>query len=115
MGLVYAIFLTIVLVKTQGFYVKPSFLSETQYVNSGVKQQFLSKIQPGDRVCLISKHIGVNVKDEPIVALKYAFVYSSYFHPEINYDYSIQTALQPKLCGDRKIIPLYFKDYRYSK
>jgi hypothetical protein len=109
MGLVYAIFLTIVLIKTQGFYVKPSFLSEAQYVNLGVKQQFLSKIQPGDRVCLIAKHIGENVKDEPIVALKYVFAYSSYFHPEINYDYSIQAALQPKFCGDRKIIPLYFK------
>ncbi|MEN9565379.1 MAG: hypothetical protein RLZZ69_575 [Cyanobacteriota bacterium] len=109
MGLVYVIFLTIVLVKTQSLYLKPSFLSESQYVNLGVKQQFLSKIQPGDRVCLISKHIGDNFKNEPIVALKYAFAYSSYFHPEKNYDYSIQVALKPEVCGDRKIIPLYFR------
>jgi hypothetical protein len=108
MGLIYAIFLTIVLVKTQGFYVKPSLITEEQYVNFGVKQQFLSKIQPDDRVCLISKHIGKNVKREPIVALKYVFAYSSYFHPEKNYDYSIQAALKPESCGDRKIIPLYF-------
>ncbi|MBW4534665.1 MAG: hypothetical protein KME09_12085 [Pleurocapsa minor HA4230-MV1] len=109
MGLIYAIFLTIVLVKTQGFYVKPSLITEEQYVNFGVKQQFLSKIQPNDRVCLISKHIGKNVKREPIVALKYVFAYSSYFHPEKNYDYSIQAALKPESCGDRKIIPLYFQ------
>lgn len=109
MGLVYAIFLTIVLVKTQGFYVKPSLITEDQYINSGVKQQFLSKIQPDDQVCLISKHIGKNVKREPIVALKYVFAYSSYFHPEKNYDYSIQAALKPESCGDRKIIPLYFQ------
>ncbi|MEN9870768.1 MAG: hypothetical protein RLZZ171_1756 [Cyanobacteriota bacterium] len=108
MGLIYAIFLTIVLVKTQGFYVKPSLITEEQYVNFGVKQQFLSKIQPDDQVCLISKHIGKNVKREPIVALKYVFAYSSYFHPEKNYDYSIQAALKPESCGDRKIIPLYF-------
>ena len=109
MGLVYAIFLTIVLVKTQGFYVKPSLITEDQYINFGVKQQFLSKIQPDDQVCLISKHIGKNVKREPIVALKYVFAYSSYFHPEKNYDYSIQAALKPESCGDRKIIPLYFQ------
>ncbi|PSB10824.1 hypothetical protein C7B62_07800 [Pleurocapsa sp. CCALA 161] len=109
MGLVYVIFLTIVLVKTQGFYVKPSLITEDQYVNSGVKQQFLSKILPDEKVCLISKHIGKNVKREPIVALKYVFAYSSYFHPEKNYDYSIQAALKPESCGDRKIIPLYFQ------
>jgi hypothetical protein len=108
MGLIYAIFLTIVLVKTNGLYVKPSLLSEAQYVNFGVKQKFLSKIQPGDEVCLISKHIGEDIKTAPIVALKYAFVYSSYFHPELGYDYSIQAALNPEACGDRKLIPLYF-------
>jgi hypothetical protein len=110
MGLIYAIFLTIVLVKTQGLYVKPSLISETQYVNFGVKQKFLSKIQPGDQVCLISSHIGEDIKTAPIVALKYAFVYSSYFHPELGYDYSIQAALKPEFCGDRKIIPVYFRN-----
>lgn len=109
LGLVYAIFLTIVLVKTQGFYVKPSLMTETQYVNFGVKPQYLSKIQPDEKVCLISRHIGEDIKTAPIVALKYAFVYSSYFHPEKNYDYSIQVALNPESCGDRKIIPLYFR------
>jgi hypothetical protein len=108
MGLVYAIFLTIVLVKTHGLYVKPSLISEAQYVNFGVKQKFLSKIQPGDEVCLISRHIGEDIKTAPIVPLKYAFVYSSYFHPELGYDYSIQAALKPESCGDRKIIPVYF-------
>ncbi|NJK55128.1 MAG: hypothetical protein HC939_03685 [Pleurocapsa sp. SU_5_0] len=108
LGLVYAIFLTIVLVKTQGFYVKPAFRSEAEYVKFGVKQQFLSKIQPNEQVCLISKHIGEDIKSAPIIPLKYAFVYSSYFHPEKN-NYSIQTALKPESCGDRKIIPLYFQ------
>ncbi|MEY2859225.1 MAG: hypothetical protein RLZZ74_3538 [Cyanobacteriota bacterium] len=108
MGLVYAIFLTIVLVKTHGLYVKPSLISEAQYINFGVKQKFLSKIQPGDEVCLISRHIGEDIKTAPIVALKYAFVYSSYFHPELGYDYSIQAALNPESCGDRKLIPVYF-------
>jgi hypothetical protein len=108
MGLVYGIFLTIVLVKTQALYVKPSFLNEAQYVNFGIKQQYLSKIQADEQVCLISRHIGEDIKTAPIVALKYAFVYSSYFHPELGYDYSIQAALNPESCGDRKIIPVYF-------
>jgi hypothetical protein len=108
MGLIYTIFLIIVLVKTNGFYVKPSMISEAEYVNFGVRQKFLSKIQPGDQVCLISSHIGEDIKTAPIVALKYAFVYSSYFHPELGYDYSIQAALNPEACGDRKLIPLYF-------
>lgn len=108
MGLVYAIFLTIVLVKTQGLYIKPSFRSEAQYVQFGIKPQYFSKIKANERVCLISSHIGEDIKTAPIVALKYAFVYSSYFHPELGYDYSVQAALNPEFCGDRKIIPLYF-------
>lgn len=108
MGLVFAIFLTIVLVKTKGFYVKPAFITEAQYVNFGVKQQFFSKIQPNEKVCLISRHIGEDIKTAPIIPLKYAFVYSSYFHPQKN-DYSVQVALKPESCGDRKIIPLYLQ------
>ena len=27
------------------------------------------------------------------------------FHPELDYDYSIQAALYPEYCGDRTMIP----------
>ncbi|MGL5939372.1 MAG: hypothetical protein ACRC2S_03135 [Waterburya sp.] len=105
MGLIYAVFLTIVLVKTDYLYVKPSFFTLDKYVALGVKPAFLNQIQANEQVCLISKHLGEDVQAQPTAALKYAFVYSSYFHPELDYDYSIQAALSPEACGDRKIIP----------
>lgn len=105
MGLVYAIFLTIVLVKIGELYAKPSLITLDKYVSFGVKSEFIAQIQPNERVCLLSKHIGEDTQTAPVAALKYAFVYSSYFHPEIDYDYSIQTAFDPESCGDRTMIP----------
>jgi len=104
-GLVYAVFLTIILVKVGKFYAKPSFVTLDNYVAFGVKSEFVEQIQPNEQVCLISKHIGESTQSAPIAALKYAFLYSSYFHPELDFDYSIQAALDPKVCGDRTIIP----------
>ena len=74
-------------------------------MNFGIKAEFVDGIQPNEKVCLISKHIGENTQAEPVAALKYAFLYSSYFHPELDYDYSIQAAFDPSVCGDRTIIP----------
>ncbi len=105
MGLVYTIFLAIVLSKTDYLYVKPSGFTLDKYVAFGVKQEYLNQIKPNEQVCLISMHIGEDVQGEDTAALKYAFLYSSYFHPEIDYDYSIQAALEPTVCGDRTIIP----------
>jgi hypothetical protein len=105
MGLIYAVFLAIVLVRTNYLYVKPSFYTLDKYIAIGVKPAFMNQIQANDRVCLISKHIGEDTQVAPTAALKYVFLYSSYFHPELDYDYSIQAALNPAVCGDRKIIP----------
>lgn len=104
-GLIYATFLTIVLVKIGNFYAKPSFYTLDKYVALGVKSEFINQIQPNEKVCLLSRHIGEDTQTSPTAALKYAFVYSSYFHPELDYDYSIQAALNPEACGDRTIIP----------
>ena len=104
-GLVFAVFLTIVLVKIGNFYAKPSFLTLDQYVNFGVKSEFINQIKPDEQVCLLSRHMGEDTQTAPTASLKYAFVYSSYFHPELDYDYSIRAALKPESCGDRTIIP----------
>ena len=108
LGLVYSVFLTIVLVKIGTFYAKPSMITLDKYVAFGVKPRFLNQIEPNDRVCLVSKHIGEDIQKAPIVALKYVFLYSSYFHPELDYDYSVRAAFNPEACGDRKIIPNHF-------
>ena len=105
MGLVYLIFLAIVLSKIGRFAAIPSFYTLDKYVEFGVKPEFIAQIKPDEKVCLLSSHIGEDVQNSPTAALKYAYLYSSYFHPELNYDYSIQAALDPQACGDRAIIP----------
>lgn len=106
-SLVYAVFLTIVLVKIGTFFAKPSLITLDKYVTFGVKPGFLKQIKPDAQVCLVSKHIGEDIQTAPIAALKYVFLYSSYFHPELDYDYSVQAALDLKACGDRTVIPGY--------
>ena len=103
-GLISAIFLTIVIVKTGAWYVKPSFISQEEYIDFGVRQAYLDQIRPNEKVCIIARHMGENVQQQPVAALKYAFVHSSYFHPQRG-DYAIQTALTPEACGDLRIIP----------
>ncbi|MEL7075549.1 MAG: hypothetical protein AAGM46_06450 [Cyanobacteria bacterium J06582_2] len=105
LGLVYAVFLTTVMVKTNAFYLKPALVSQEQYLSLGINPQYLSQIQPNEKVCLMSRHIGEDAPTARVVALKYAFIYSSYFHPEIGSNYSIQAALHRESCGDRRIIP----------
>ena len=104
-GLVYAIFLTIILTEVGRLYAVPSFVTLDKYLALGVKSEFINQIQPNEKVCLISKHIGENTQTATVAALKYVFLYSSYFHPELDYDYSVQAAFDPKACGNRTIIP----------
>ncbi|MGF1542216.1 MAG: hypothetical protein ACFCU5_17530 [Pleurocapsa sp.] len=103
MGIVYATFLTIVLTKIHHGYLKPSFHTLDQQITKGVKQEFLSQIQPNEQVCLISRHVE-NPQKASVASLKYVFLYSSYFHPELGYSYSVRAAFDPENCGDRKII-----------
>ena len=104
-GLLYTIFLTIILIKVGKFYARPSLITLDKHLAFGVKSEFVNQIQPNEQVCLLSRHIGENAQTAPTAALKYAFLYSSYFHPELDYKYSIQAALKPEACGDRTIIP----------
>lgn len=105
LGLVYAVFLTIVLVKVGNFYAKPQFYSLKQQIQVGVKPELLSQIKPEDRICLIGKAGLVNPKEVRFAAIQHTFLYSAYFHPELNYSYSIKASTDPKDCGDRTIIP----------
>ncbi len=109
MGLVYVVFLIIVLVKIGSFYARPLFLSLDKYVVHGVKSELIEQIKPNEQVCLLARHMGEDTQTAPTASLKYAFVYSSYFHPELDYDYSIQTAFDPQTCGDRTMIPSNLK------
>ena len=105
MGLVYLVFLTIVLSKIGSFYGRPVFNSLEQRLSSGVKPELLSQIKPEDNICLIIKPGLANRKKVPLESQENAVLYTSYFHPELNYSYSIRAALNPENCGDLKIIP----------
>ena len=104
-GVVYLAFLAIVLSKISSFYARPVFDSLEQHLASAVKPELMTQIEPEARVCLKIKPGLPNRQKVPIESQENAFLYSSYFHPELNYNYSIQAALDTASCGDRTIIP----------
>ncbi|MGB5632170.1 MAG: hypothetical protein WBM86_05225 [Waterburya sp.] len=106
MGLIYLVFLTIVLSKTGSFYGKPVLNSLEERISSGVKPELLSQIKPKENICLIIIEPELANREEvPFESEQNAFLYNSYFHPELNYSYSIRAALNSENCGDRKIVP----------
>ena len=105
LSLACALFLTIIVVRTEAYFFRPTFISEAEYVDFGVKQSYLDQIEPNEKVCIVARHMGENISEAPVASLKYIFAYSSYFHPEIGYDYLIKTAFDPDSCGDLRIIP----------
>ncbi len=111
MSLVYIVFLAIVLSKIGMRYAKPSLYVMDTQISMGVKPEFLSQIEPNERVCLVSRH-RVDPLQAPMAALKWAFLYSSPFHPELDYSYSIQTAFDPQSCGGLKMIPKNIEDLK---
>ena len=91
-GLVYALFLTIVLSKIGNSYAKPSFYTLDQHVRARVKPEILRQINPGDEVCLVGEQPNT-------------FLYASKFHPQLKYSYSIKAAGAPHGClGREKIL-----------
>ncbi|WP_019507379.1 hypothetical protein [Pleurocapsa sp. PCC 7319] len=115
---IYLIFVTIVLIKTSYRPVTPVFFTLDKYVNLGVNREFLSQIKPHKEICLISQHMGDDVQTADKASLKYAFLYTSYFHPELESDYSIKVGgyypnhevFDLKMCGDRHIVPQELKE-----
>ncbi|MDJ0634751.1 MAG: hypothetical protein QNJ34_16295 [Xenococcaceae cyanobacterium MO_188.B29] len=95
LGLACLLALTIVTIKTQFFYIKPSFYSLSQHIQKHIDYGVISAIQPGDEICLIGKY-------------PYTFLYAPVFHPYLNYDYSIKKAGNPTKCeGHTKILGYY--------
>ena len=105
LGFVYLVFLIYVQNKTGKFYGRPVFISLEKHLANNVNPKLLSQIKPSDNICLISKHGVGNPQQVPFAPIQNAFLYSDYFHPELNYSYSIKAAINPENCGNRKIIP----------
>ncbi|MGD1919029.1 MAG: hypothetical protein ACFCAD_09115 [Pleurocapsa sp.] len=105
-GLVYLVFLIIVLSKIGSCYSdKSAFTSVEKHLFKAVKPELLSQIKPEENICLKIQPALSNRKKVPFESQQNAFLYSSYFHPEVNYSYSIRAVVDTENCGDRKIIP----------
>lgn len=111
LGVVCLIFLTIVYTKISNFYIKPAFVKVESFVNNNnnVKTELLEQMTPNERICLIGRHGIPNPNAVPVAQIQNTFYYSSYFHPEIKYEYSIKAAVDPRDCGNLKIIPVNHK------
>jgi hypothetical protein len=105
LGLCCLIFLSIVCIRIDKSYLGPIFLSPQEYMKDAVNWELLHQTLPNQRVCMIARHAIPDLKKVPFASIANAIFYSSYFHPEINYDYSIKAAIYPKDCGNLPIIP----------
>ncbi|MEM8675311.1 MAG: hypothetical protein AAGF83_15765 [Cyanobacteria bacterium P01_G01_bin.67] len=94
--LIYLLFFIVVCIRIEHFYLKPDFRSLEVYLHKIVNLEILGQITPNETNCITKKS----------AAIQHIFYYSSYFHPEINYDYSIKAAADIEACGtDRIIVP----------
>ena len=105
LGLVCLLFMAIAFSKITPYYLKPSFSSLDKFVARTVKPELLEQMTPNERTCMIARHAIPDPKSVLFAQIQNAFYYSSYFHPEIKYDYAIKVAINPKDCGDLKVIP----------
>ena len=103
--LVYLLFLVIVCIKIETYYLKPDFRTLDRYLGNNVKTELVKQMIPNERTCMISRHAIIRPGSVPFAQINNAFYYSSYFHPEIEYDYSIKAAIDKSQCGDLKVIP----------
>lgn len=99
LGLICLLFLTIVVTKTHFKAIKPNFYTLNQHLQNFVDPVTLSQIKPEETVCLVNKSW----------EYRKTYMYSAYFHPYLNYDYSIKSVVRnPSQCGEiKKIIDVY--------
>jgi hypothetical protein len=111
LGLVYLLFMAIVWVKIDNAYFYPNFRTIERYLKNNVKAELVEQMIPNQRTCLIARHAIVKPNAVPFASIANAFFYSSYFHPEIKYDYSVQAAIAPEDCGKLTMIPANAADF----
>ena len=104
-GLVYLVFMAIVWTKVSSFYTRPTFASLEQYLANVIKPELIQQMQPNQRTCLIARHPSPNLQPVPFAAIQNVFFYSSYFHPEVGYDYSIKAEIAPEGCNGLPVVP----------
>lgn len=111
LGVICLLFLVAVYVKVDNYYLRPVFNSFKPYLKETVKTELLSQMIPNDRTCMIARHAISDPTSVPFAQVHNAFYYSSYFHPEIKYPYSLKVVVDPRDCGDLKMIPANAEDF----
>ena len=111
LGVVCLLFLVAMSIKIDDYYLRPVFNSFEPYLKDTVKTELLEQMIPNDRTCMIARHAISDPTSVPFAQVHNAFYYSSYFHPEIKYPYSIKAAVDPRDCGDLKMIPANAEDF----
>lgn len=104
-GLIYLLFLAIVFSRIKSYYLKPDFRTLERFLTNNTKQELVEQMIPNQRTCMIARHAIDDPDAVPFASIQNAFYYSSHFHPEIKYDYSIKATIDPKDCGELKMIP----------
>ena len=111
LGVVCLGFMVAMAIKINDYYLRPVFSSFEPYLRDTVKTELLAQMIPNERTCMIARHAIADPSSVPFAQIHNAFYYSAYFHPEIKYPYSIKAAVDPRDCGDLKVIPPHAEDY----
>ena len=90
-GLISLIALIIVGVKTNFVYLKPSFNTLAVFKDKYINREIIAQIEPGDRLCLPNQY-------------PYAFGYTSWFHPKLDYSYSIRSGFRDDCARSEKVL-----------
>ena len=113
--LIYLAFLFVMCIKIDSYYLRPVFKSVSlpprgytsaeQYVRDAVKPELIEQMIPNQRICLIARPAIPDPEAVPYASIANAIFYAAHFHPEVEYDYSIQAVTNKKGCGDLKMLP----------
>jgi hypothetical protein len=82
-GLVSLAAVIIVGIKTNFIYLKPSFYSLAEFKDRYIDREIIAQIEPGDNICLPDRY-------------PYTFGYTSWFHPELDYSYTIRSGFRDR-------------------
>ena len=111
LGSICLVFGIIMAIKINNYYLKPVFNSFQPYLEKTVKTELLAQMVPNERTCMVSRHAISDPTSVPFAQVHNAFYYSAYFHPEIEYPYSIKAAVDPRDCGNLTVIPPNAEDF----
>jgi len=111
LGLICLLFMAITFIKIDSYYLRPVFNPLQPYLDETVKTELLQQMDPNERTCMIARHAIPDADAVPFAQIHNAFYYSSYFNSEISYDYAIQAVVDPKDCGDLKMIPANAQEF----